>query len=87
MGMMIDGKWDADATRLPDKDGRFVRKDSAYACAKNNVLSLGSSHRPTALVRFKDASLRCAPLAPPSAVRRGEAPLRLLESACARRAR
>jgi putative glutathione S-transferase len=30
MGMMIDGKWDADATRLPDKDGRFVRKDSAF---------------------------------------------------------
>jgi glutathionyl-hydroquinone reductase len=30
MGMLIDGKWDANATRAADKDGRFVRKDSIF---------------------------------------------------------
>jgi glutathionyl-hydroquinone reductase len=30
MGMLIDGKWDANATRAADKDGRFMRKDSIF---------------------------------------------------------
>lgn len=40
MGMLIDGKWDADATRLTDKEGRFIRKDSAF---RDRVSADGSS--------------------------------------------
>jgi putative glutathione S-transferase len=40
MGMMVDGKWDANAARLPDKDGRFVRKDSEF---RSSVTADGSS--------------------------------------------
>jgi putative glutathione S-transferase len=30
MGMLIDGRWDAEASRLPLENGRFVRRDSAF---------------------------------------------------------
>ena len=30
MGMMVDGKWDANAARVADSAGRFVRKDSMF---------------------------------------------------------
>ena len=29
MGMLVDGRWDANATRVPDKDGRSARQDRA----------------------------------------------------------
>jgi glutathionyl-hydroquinone reductase len=40
MGMLVDGKWDAAANKRNDKDGRFVRKDSAF---RNRVTADGSS--------------------------------------------
>jgi putative glutathione S-transferase len=30
MGLLINGKWDAEATMIPIEDGRFVREPAAF---------------------------------------------------------